>query len=72
MSKGSKQRPKQITQEELDRRWNLAFGKELTTPAFKDTWEEEQRDTPSGTSLCEDTSMVVKGSKGNQQTLGDN
>ena len=24
--KGSKRRPKQITQEELDRRWKLAFG----------------------------------------------
>ena len=43
MSKGSKQRPKQITQEELDRRWKLAFGKELTTPAFRDEWEEEQK-----------------------------
>ena len=27
MSKGSKQRPKQITDEELERRWNLAFKK---------------------------------------------
>jgi len=30
MSKGSKQRKKQITQKELDRRWELAFGKKTT------------------------------------------
>ncbi|MBT8450251.1 MAG: hypothetical protein KJO69_11200 [Gammaproteobacteria bacterium] len=27
MSKGSKQRPKQISDEEMQRRWELAFGK---------------------------------------------
>ena len=30
--KGSRQRKAQVSQQELDRRWNLAFGKKEKTP----------------------------------------
>ena len=36
MSKGSKQRPKQISDEEMERRWELAFSKMRKSKNTKD------------------------------------
>lgn len=40
MSKGSKRRPRQVSQEEFDRRWDEAFGKGV--PCFVSDEERNQ------------------------------
>lgn len=44
MSKGSKRRPQQISDEEMARRWALAFGGEAEPE--DDPWDEVKRQRP--------------------------
>ena len=58
MSKGSKRRPQQIDDAEMERRWNMAFGKRRKPwqDVVAEAWDDVRREFPHLFANDDDTS----------------